>query len=520
MRIDDIHQLKRALEKLQAITPVSMEEMLCGPDYFNLQTATPLQRAVCRAVDGLPLGSLWATHDVAAAFGGVQPNGRPVELDLLSGIRAGKSLLVAALAVHWSQTCDVSRLGPGEVARVSVVSLKVDLANVVFNHIVGNLQAQPKLRALLVEQPGTDSVLLRHPSGKHVEIKVVAGTRAGASLVARWSAGCIFDEFTRMLGSEDGVVNYEDSRAAVLARLLPGAQIASIGSPWASTGPAYTRFLEHWGKQGVGQVTVVKAPGWAMNPVFWTPERCQKLKESNPDVYRTDCAAEFSSAEDAYYTAEEVARCMRPAGPPQVARQGADYFAAMDPASRGNGWTLALAHRDGNRLVVDLACEWRGSQSEPLDPGAVLGEIKALLGHYGVRSVFSDQVMGDALRSLGRREGLHIVQVQSPQSKRVKGYANLKTLLSAGQIELPCVAGLREDLLRVRRRVTPAGFSPHLPETADGRHCDYVPTLVLVASRHLGEVRLPSDDSVDAKRARELQRTKARLAKKWGQPKA
>ena len=140
------------------------------------------------------------------------------------------------------------------------------------------------------------------------------------------------------------------------------------------------------------------------------------------------------------------------------------------------------------------------------------------MGHYGVRSV-SDQVMGDALRSLVGGRGLHIVQVQSPQSKRVKGYTNLKTLLSAGQIELPCVAGLREDLLRVRRRVTRPGSA----RTYRRRRTGVTVTtsqLVLVASRHLGEVRLPSDDSVDAKRARELQRTKARLAKKWGQPKA
>ena len=108
--------------------------------------------------------------------------------------------------------------------------------------------------------------------------------------------------------------------------------------------------------------------------------------------------------------------------------------------------------------------------------------------------------MRSALLVGGR--GLHIVPGTSPQSKRVKGYANLKTLLSAGQIELPCVAGPTGGPATGSAPCYPGRVQPAPPETADGRHCDYVPTLVLVASRHLGEVRLPSDDSVDAKRAR------------------
>jgi hypothetical protein len=199
---------------------LTLEALLTSRNGFALVTASPLQRAVCRIIDGLPLGELAARDEVRAAIGDVDalPKAPPAEVLILSGIRTAKSLSAAATAVRASQTCDMTGLGAGETPRVSVVSLTTDLSKVVFDHIVGNVLARPALRALLIGEPTADALVLRHPSGRPVEIKVVAGARAGASLVARWSAGCIFDEAPRMIGSDDGVVNYDDCRAAVIGR--------------------------------------------------------------------------------------------------------------------------------------------------------------------------------------------------------------------------------------------------------------------------------------------------------------
>src|SRR5678815_525909 len=128
----------------------------------------------------------------------------------MSGIRTGKSLLAACAAFHMAVTCDVSSLRPGEIPRVSVVSLKKDLADVIVNHLVGSVKASALLRPFLMGEPTGDGLMIRHPSGTPVEICVVAGSRAGASLVARWSAGCIFDEFPRMTGEDDAVINWDD----------------------------------------------------------------------------------------------------------------------------------------------------------------------------------------------------------------------------------------------------------------------------------------------------------------------
>lgn len=495
-----------------AVSRASLEWKLTDVHAFGLTTASPLQRAICRVADGRPLGDLRLDRTVRKAFGSVDalPSEKPREMCVLSGIRTAKSLISACAAFHMTQTCDVSTLGPGEIPRVSVISLQKDLADVVFGHLVGRAQASPLIRPLIIGEPSTDSIHFRHPSGRPIQIKVVAGARAGATLVARWSAGCIFDEFPRMIGGDDGVVNWNDCRDAVLLRLLPGAQIWDIGSPWAPYGPAYELVTEFLGKPSAAMV-VVRAPAPDMNPVYWTPERVAKAKE-DPDVYRTDVLAEFATAEEALFSAESVDRCTRKAPHVVGHKPGNTYYAAMDPATRGNGWTLAIATRDAGTTVVVRADEWLGSRHEPLDPGEVLAEIAGILAVYGLTSVDSDQWMGDALIALGRQVGLNIVPWRLADRERAERYLAIRTRMDSNELEFPPVPKMRTDLLHVRKRLTPGGMSVVLPQTSDGRHCDFAPTLMLVLSRLLPEPVAPKllNEDPETARARE------RMLAKWG----
>lgn len=497
-----------------AMARSSLEFKLCDANAFGLTTASDLQRAICRVADGRPLGTLAKSRAVRRAFGNIDdlPTEPPRELAILSGIRTAKSLTAACGAFHMSQTCDVSTLGPGEIPRVSVISIQKDLADVVFGHLVGRAQASPLIRPLIIGEPSSDSIHFRHPTGRPIQVKVVAGSRAGSTLVARWSAGCIFDEFPRMIGGDEGVVNWNDCRDAVLLRLLPGAQIWDIGSPWAPYGPAYELVTEYFGKPSAAMV-VVRAPAPDMNPVYWTPERVAKAK-ADPDVYRTDVLAEFATAEEALFSAESVDRCTRttlciPHKP------GNTYYASMDPATRGNGWTLAIATREQGRTVVVRADEWMGSRHEPLDPGNVLAEIAGILAHYGLTSVDSDQWMGDALIALGRQVGLNVVPWRFVERERAERYLAIRTRLDSGEIELPPVPKMRTDLLHVRKRLTPGGMGIVLPQTSDGRHCDFAPTLMLVLSRLLPEPVKPKLLEEDPETAR----ARARVLAKWGKKK-
>jgi hypothetical protein len=488
----------------RAVANASLEWKLVDPLAFGLTTASPLQRAICRIADGLPLNGLANEPTVVAALGNVYglPQLRPREMVVLSGIRTAKSLIAACGAFHMAMTCDVSSLRPGEIPRVSVVSLKKDLADVIMNHLVGSVKASPLLRPFMMGDPTGDGVMFRHPTGTPIEVCIAAGSRAGASLVARWSAGCIFDEFPRMVGGEEGVVNWDDMRQAVLLRMLKGCQLWHIGSPWAPYGPAYETVTEHHGKP-TEQRVVIRAPAPAMNPVLWTPEKCAEAKAADEDAYKTDVLAEFATPEEAMFSSESIDKCTRKAPVFVERKPGNTYYAAMDPATRGNGWTLAIATREQGKTVVVRAEEWVGSRDEPLDPGEVLKQVAKLVMSYGISTVHSDQVMGDALVVLARQAGLSLAQWTYSGTERAKKYLAIRTHLDRGAIELPPIMQMRTDLLHIRKQVTPGGMQPKLPMTSDGRHCDWGPTLMLVLSKLLPDPDPPpKGPAVDDETAR------------------
>lgn len=485
-------------ERLQrAIRSMTLEMLFTHPGAFGVTTATPLQRAICRVADGQPISDL-ATHpDVLAAMGDVTGlRGRPRRVLVLAAIRTAKSLLAATIATRAAMTCDLSALRPGETPRVSVISLDKDKARAVFDHLVGTLTSKPALRGLMLSPPTADAVTLRHPSGKPVEVMVVAGSKAGGSLVARWSAGCIFDEAPRMNGEEDGVVNYDDAYRAVVGRLLPGAQIIDMGSPWAPRGPIYDAVQEFWKKPSMSLV-VVRGTGPTMNPYWWTPERCEELRQTSEQAYRTDVLGEFADAESTLIPQEQIERATR-AGPAKIDRiDGHQYVAAMDPAVRRNAWTLVVCtrryrHEDGRQcLSVVLAKQWIPTAAAPLDAETVVSEIAAELRGYGLEQVWTDQWASDVLRSIGHRHGLNIVRDEANGTRRVEMYESLRTRFADSGIEIPDVPVLRQDILGIRKRVTMSGLAIELPRTADGRHADFAPALALAASKGLADGPVP-----------------------------
>jgi hypothetical protein len=291
---------------------VSLEALLCEFALFSKWEPTPLQRAICRIIDGVALGAL-ATHpDVLFAVGDYQScdGRRPKRVDVLSGVRTGKSLIASTVATHSSQTCDVSRLGPGEIPRVSVLSLDKDKAQVVVDHCLGNIRRSETLGPRIIGKPLKASFSIMHPDEREIEVCVVAGAGAGGSVVARWSAGAIFDEAPRMNGDEAGaVVNFDETTRSLEGRLLPGAQIIAIGSPAAPRGPIYQAVKDRWRKPTPEHV-VIKAPAWMMNPSWWTTERIASM---SPEARWTDVEANFADRQTGLFSPVALDLCTRAA---------------------------------------------------------------------------------------------------------------------------------------------------------------------------------------------------------------
>jgi len=342
---------------------------------------------------------------------------------------------------------------------------------------------------------------------------VVAGARAGSSVVARWSAGIVYDEATRMVGQDEGVVNLEDTHAAVVGRLLPNAQAVKIGSPWAPFGPMYDEQVRHW-KKPTPDLVVVRARADWLNPVWWTPERAEELRRTDPVAYQTDFLAEFADAEEAMYPASLIEACTR-AAPVTLSREtGHEYVAAIDPATRGNAWTLVIATRTGRKKRIALAKQWQGTRLAPLKPGDVLKEVAADCRSYGLTWAYTDQWAADPLRELGQMHGLDLIVEAWTGPLATAAHMALQAEMAEGYVELAPEPLLAKDLKVIRKRVTQNGVAIVMPQTSDGRHADYGAAAAKCLHRWIEEDRrvLPPAGTVEYWKERERLAIEAEVA--------
>ena len=494
--------------------PFTLEGVLTSPKCFGLTKATPLQRALCRVADGLPFDNLVCEHpelleQLEKTFGpgGLErlPGVMPKEFYLISGIRTAKSLICAAIAFRCAMTVDLAILQPWEEAVVSVVSITLKKARIIMRHLTGPLLARPNLRGLLVRDPTSGTVWLRRPQdGRIVRIEIAAGAKAGGSLVGDWSAGILFDEFTRMTGEEDGsIINFDESRNAVLGRILPGGMLAGVGSPWAPRGAAYEIVKTRWGSPSEDLV-VARPPARAMNPHYWTDATIAKLRRSpkGEHVYKTDFLGEFADPESNFFTTPELEAVTRKGAwvpvpdsengetlwDPRLvlpARDDCQHFAAIDPAMLRNAWTLVIGRReyrpDGSpRVVIVLCKQWVPARIGPLNPEIIIPEIKLLCEPYRVTEVYTDRWKSDELEKIGTKNGLSITVFGIANQDFVNLCDSLRLRVLTGAIEFPDDPEVRTDLLAIRRIARNRTMAMDLPFSTDGRHCDYVPALVVV----------------------------------------
>lgn len=183
-----------------------------------------------------------------------------------------------------------------------------------------------------------------------------------------------------------------------------------------------------------------------MNPTV--PERIiERAYERDPASAAAEYGAQFRADLEQYISRETVDRCTReePTDLPPV--RGVQYAGAVDP-SGGSGqdsMTLAISHRDGERVVIDTVREIK----PPFSPAEAVTEFTAVLKEYGCRRVTGDRWGGEFCREPFRTAGIEYELADRPRSDL---YRDTLPLLNAGQLELPPVEKLAKQFQGLQRR--------------------------------------------------------------------
>lgn len=457
---------------------MELENLLCSPKAFRLTTATPLQRAICRAASGKPTGL--PAEDIQRHFG-AEPTQRPSLVVLICGVRSGKSLIAGAAAFHSALTADLTRLPGHERARVVIVAPTLANAELTFRLLSGAVNAAPALKALIVGDTKNDQLTIRRADGRFVDIQVVAAHRGAVALRGTWLAGYVLEEVAFFGTDTTGyAINAEELLRAAGTRLVPGGQGWIISSPMGPQGLLHSLWRSHFGKPA--DVMVVKAPTLQMNHVTVNPQVIEELRARDPDAAAREFDAEWADQDTALIPATHIDASMR-CEDILPYEEGFSYAAAMDPATRGNAWTLIIStqHHEKPMQRIVLARQWIGSKVKPLNPDTVLAEQAVLLKDYHLDRCATDQHAADALKAIARRHELYLYDTASTREENIDLFQSMATKFSDGEIELPPDPAIRNDLLGIRKKVS-SRITIVLLKTPDGRHCDYAPSLARVLS--------------------------------------
>lgn len=458
------------------------EHIFTSPDCLAVVKATPLQRAIARAMDGRPIGDLWDHPTVPPAFGHAKPpeGVTPAKIVIVSAIWTGKTLFAAAKAIRSSQVVDCTGLLPSDEVRIPVLATGKDQAGQGYKHIVGNLLMRPELGRIVNKDidPTAESIYVKHPTGRPIEITISAMARAGMTLISRRLPCVIFDEATRVQGLDDGAVkNLEEQIDAVEGRILPGGCILIIGSPHAPLGPVYHMVSKYFGRP-TQDCLVIRARGPDMNPTRWTPERCAELRRRNPRAYRTDVEAEFADTEHALIPSAHVERAMRTAPKEHEPVKGGSYVAVMDPGGRASAWTFLILEATEKGFRVALAKQWTKDIKGEFRAAPVMDEIAADCKRYGCADVWSDAYGIEATSGLADERKLTVLVHDWNAENRWTASRKMADLLENQELELPPDDDFRDDLVRIRKKPTSTGLTIIMPSTGK-RHCDYFAVLAL-----------------------------------------
>ena len=161
--------------------------------------------------------------------------------------------------------------------------------------------------------------------------------------------------------------------------------------------------------------------------------------------------AQFRSDLEAFVSREVVEACVGDYYElsPEAGRS---YYASLIPlvVSGGDSFAFAIAHRDGNSVIVDLVRERR----PPFMPSQVIDEFIPLLKSYRIGKVTGDRWAGGFPPEAFQKGGIRYEAEQAGQERLLSRRA---AMLNSGRITLPKNDRLFNQLVSLERHVARGG---------------------------------------------------------------
>jgi hypothetical protein len=377
---------------------------------------------------------------------------------LCVGRRGGKSLILALCAVFLAVFRDWSdRLVPGERGTVLVIAQDRKAARVIYRYIVAMITEVPVIAGLVEGEPTQDRVDL--VNGISIEISTANfKTVRGYTLVA-----ALCDEIAFWEGADSANPDEEILAALrpAMTTMAPDAMLLCASSPHSRRGALWDAYRKFYGDADA-PVLVWQASTKTMHPSV--PQRyLDEQEERDPAKFVSEYLAQFRTDVENFLGREIVEDAVVEGRHELPPVKGVNYVAFVDPSGgSADSMTLAIAHAEGERIILDLVRERR----PPFSPDVVTKEFADAIKSYGCSTVRGDRYAGEWPRERFRVHG-----VEYMTADRVKNdiYRDMLPLINSGRVELLDHVKLINQLCSLERKVSRGGKDSidHPPKAHD-----------------------------------------------------
>ena len=422
---------------------ITLDRALANKQILNLGADSWLTwRAVLKAAYAEPVT---AAERVAfdKVAGGRQPPAREVkELVVVASRRAGKGRAAGALAAYTSALVDhAGRLAPGEVGVVAAVSPTREQAKIVHRYALGYFESSPVLRDEIADVTA-DEIRLRNGNVICTLANDYRTLRGRTLLLA------ILDEASFLRDESSSTPDIEAARALLPGLSTTGGMLCILSSPYRRNGLLFQRYRDFFARDS-DDVLVVAGPSLAFNRTLDTA-MIAAAREHDPQAAISEWDGEFRSDLLQFLDDASIDAAVDHARPAELPpRAKLVYFAFADMSGGGrDASTLAVCHRDGERIVADVV---RGRYG---DPNAAALDCAALVKQYRCRAITGDAYGGQWVSGAFAR-----ANVEYRQSPLVRSdlYLEGQIYFSRGLISIPPNAALLLELRQLERRVARSG---------------------------------------------------------------
>ena len=336
-----------------------------------------------KAAFGLPLSA--KEREVFRAIAGERglPKARVRELWCVCGRGSGKSRMAAAISIY-NALFVKHKLSPGERGMVLVIAGTTDQTRVVFEYIVGFLEAAPALRREVVSRTRLDK--LRNG------IIIAVHPNSFRSVRGRTLVACIFDEVS-FWRDETTATPDTEVYTAVLPALRTNGMLVAISTPYRKLGLLHQKWRDHFGDDS-DDTLVVQGASKVFNPTI-SDATIAAQRAADPAAAPAEWDAVFRNDIGAFLDDQSIDAAIDFSRPLELPpREGVIYHTFVDMGGgRHDPSTIGIVHAvgegDARRYIADVVRARHG------DPRAAMKEFVELTKQYGCSTIWGDRYAAD-----------------------------------------------------------------------------------------------------------------------------